>query len=159
VSCWGTGTVAVVDPQKPDAKVTHIPVERHPTAMVLNETKTRLYVVNSNADSVSVVNTATDKEIERISVRLAEGQPTGSSPESLAVSADGATLYVANAHSNSIAVVALSAQAQGKPTETREEERERRPAHGKESDETRSRVRGFLPTGQYPSAVAVANHS
>ncbi len=168
VSCWGTGTLAVVDPKNPTAKVNHITVDRHPTQMIFNVAKTRLYVVNSNADSVSVINTATDKVVERISVRLAEGQPLGSSPESLALSADNATLYVANAHSNSVAVVALSAEAQGKAAigerekEEREEERQRKTVRGKEAkdkdeDESRTKVRGFLPTGQYPSAVAVVN--
>jgi YVTN family beta-propeller protein len=152
VSCWSDATIAVVDPRA-EKMVASIPVDRHPTAMILNVSRTRLYVVNSNADTVSVINTATDKELERINVKLAEGQPIGSSPESLALSADGATLYVANAHSNSIAVVALSPLAQGGAAgETWE-----RNTQAKKT-ESRSRLRGFLPTGQYPSAVAVANH-
>jgi YVTN family beta-propeller protein len=77
---------------------------RHPTSMILNAAKTRLYVVNSNADSVSVIDTATDKELERVNVRLAEKALPGGSPESLALSADEKTLFVANAHSNAVAV-------------------------------------------------------
>ncbi|MEW6130468.1 MAG: alkaline phosphatase family protein [Acidobacteriota bacterium] len=146
VSCWATGTVAVVDPNNPQKSVAHITVDRHPTAMIFNATKTRLYVVNSNADTVSVINTASDKEIERINVKLSEGEPIGASPESLALSADGETLYVANAHSNSVAVVALANASQGKGENQRE----------KEKDE-RSKVRGFIPTGQYPSAVGVVS--
>ncbi len=105
--------------------VTRAGVGRHPTTMLLNPERTRLYVANSNDDSVSVIDTATDKEIERINVRLSESVPEGNSPEGLALSGD--ELYVANAHSNSIAVVQLS---------------------------QRSTVRGFIPTGQYPSALA-----
>jgi len=69
--------------------------------------------VNSNADSVSVIDTTTDQEIERIDVRLAEDALPGASPESLALSEDERTLYVANAHSNAIAIVALSEKARG----------------------------------------------
>ena len=128
VSCWNDNSVAVVHPDGSHL-VSRIGVDRHPTAMLLNSEHTRLYVANSNNDSVSVIDTRTDKEIERISVRLSEEVPAGNSPEGLALSGD--KLYVANAHSNSVAVVELS-------------------------DKGRSTVRGFIPTGQYPSAVAVA---
>ncbi|MCI0487818.1 MAG: hypothetical protein L0229_14595 [Blastocatellia bacterium] len=139
VSCWGDASIAVVDPREPARPLAFISVERHPTAMIFNSSRTRLYVVNSDADSVSVIDTLADREIERINVRLNERAPVGSSPESLVLSADGATLYAANAHSNSIAVIGLSEKARGED----------------EDGEERSRVRGFIPTGQYPSAVAV----
>jgi len=132
VSCWNDNAVAVVDPAKPS--VSRIQVGRHPTAMLFNPERTRLYVANSNDDSVSVIDTRTDKEIERISVRLSEDGPAGNSPEGLALVGDD--LFVANAHSNSVAVVELSEEKDG-----------------------RSRVRGFIPTGQYPSAVAVVGQT
>jgi YVTN family beta-propeller protein len=151
VSCWSDATIAVVDPRT-EKRTASIAVDRHPTAMIFNASRTRLYVVNSNADTVSVINTATDTVVERINVQLAEGQPIGSSPESLALSADGATLYVANAHSNSVAVVALAALSQGGAASEAWEK-----SNQVKKTEWRSKVRGFLPTGQYPSAVAVAN--
>src|SRR5262249_55675977 len=114
VSCWNDSTIAVIDPSNPEKPVNRIAVDRHPTAMLFNAARTRLYITNSNADSISVLDTVADKEIERISVRLAEKAQLGSSPESLSLSEDGATLYVANAHSNALAVVELSPQAQGK---------------------------------------------
>src|SRR6185503_7420495 len=131
VSCWNDHSVAVVYPNGSHA-VSRIGVDRHPTAMLLNPDHTRLYVANSNNDSVSVIDTRTDKEIERISVRLSEEVPAGNSPEGLALRGDD--LYVANAHSNSVAVVELS-------------------------DKGRSTVRGFIPTGQYPSALAVVGQT
>jgi len=137
VTCWNENSVAVV---RPGQAVSRVAVGRHPTVMLLNPARTRLYVANSNDDSVSVVDTKTDKEIERISVRLSEGVPPGNSPEGLALRGDD--LYVANAHSNSIAVVELS-----------------RKARGEGGDEERSKVRGFIPTGQYPSAVAVVGQT
>jgi YVTN family beta-propeller protein len=135
VSCWNDGSVAVVQAGK---LVSRVPVGRHPTALLLNPDRTRLYVANSNDDSVSVIDTKTDKEIERINVRLSEGVPRGNSPEGLALRGD--VLFVANAHSNSVAVVALSDRAR---------------AESWDDKEGRSKVRGFIPTGQYPSALAV----
>ena len=88
VSCWSTATVAVADPRHPHRAITRIPVGRHPTSMILNAAATRLYVVNSDADSVSVISTATDKVLETIGVRLTEKTPPGNSPEDLALSPD-----------------------------------------------------------------------
>lgn len=156
VSCWADASVAVVDPRKPDQPVGSIVVDRHPTSMILNAAGTRLYVVNSNADSVSVIDTATDREVERVNVRLVEKALIGSSPESLALSANGSTLYVANAHANAVAVIALSAKARGTKSRTGSDEREQR---SEEKQDDRTRVRGFIPTGQYPSAVAVAGRT
>ncbi len=137
VTCWNESSVAVARPGQP---VSRLSVGRHPTVMILNPARTRLYVANSDDDSVSVVDTKTDKEIERISVRLSEGVPPGNSPEGLALRGDD--LYVANAHSNSVAVVELSGKARGE-----------------DWGDERSKVRGFIPTGQYPSAVAVVGQT
>jgi YVTN family beta-propeller protein len=153
VSCWGDGSVAVVDFAGGARRVSYIQTGRHPTAMLLRAEASRLYVVNSNDDSVSVIDTAADREVERVGVRLAENAPLGSSPEGLALSSDGRTLYVADAHSNAVAVVALSANARGESS---------REASGEAESQTRgvsppkSVARGFIPTGQYPSALAVA---
>jgi YVTN family beta-propeller protein len=130
--------------------VSRVPVGRHPTALLLNPERTRLYVANSNDDSVSVIDTQTDKEIERINVRLSEGVPPGNSPEGLALRGDD--LYVANAHSNSVAVVELS-NAWIDRTNPNRASRE------KELGPIRSRVKGFIPTGQYPSALAVVGQT
>src|SRR5215470_13445106 len=139
VSCWNDAALAVIDPNNPNNSgkpVQRIAVDRHPTAMIFNAAKTRLYVVNSNADSVSIIDTAADREIERVNARLAERALPGAGPESLALGADEKTLFVANAHSNSVAVVALA-----------------------QSGEERSKLNGFIPTGQYPAAIAVVGQS
>src|SRR5205085_4490660 len=147
VSCWGDASVAAVNFGGAGAhRVSYVAVGRHPTAMTLSRDETRLYVVNSNADSVSVIETATDRELERIDVRLSERAPVGASPEGLALGDDESTLYVANAHSNSVAVVRLSDEARG----ARRTDNARRVAAAR-----RSSVRGFIPVGQYPSAIAV----
>lgn len=145
VSCWNDSSVAVVEAGK---LVSRVQVGRHPTVMLLNSERTRLYVANSNDDSVSVIDTRTDKEIERIRVSLSEGVPHGNSPEGLALHGD--QLYVANAHSNSVAVVELNNQTSESAVATGNRSRQEEglaPA--------RSKVKGFIPTGQYPSALAV----
>jgi YVTN family beta-propeller protein len=139
VSCWNDDTVAVVSLDK--QTVSRVMVGHHPTAMLLNPERTRLYVANSDDDSVSVIDTQTDKEIERISVRLSEDVPRGNSPEGLAL--NGNDLYVANAHSNSVAVVQLG---------------DRTSQEGRLTS-ARSKVRGVIPTGQYPSAIAIAGQT
>jgi YVTN family beta-propeller protein len=149
VSCWNTESIAVIDPQHTDRPARLIKVGRHPTAMTLNEDATRLYSVNSDGDSVSVIDTASDREIERVSVKLSEDKPAGVSPEGLALSPDGRTLFVANANSNSVAVVQLSAAAAGETSARRT---------GAAAPE-HSKVRGFIPTGMYPSSLAVVGRT
>ncbi|HEX6717085.1 MAG TPA: beta-propeller fold lactonase family protein [Pyrinomonadaceae bacterium] len=146
VSCWSDGSVGVVHQGK---LVSRVAVGRHPTVMLLNAERTRLYVANSNDDSVSVIDTQTDKEIERINVRLSESVPPGNSPEGLALR--GNDLYVANAHSNSVAVIDLGNEKSDKASQ----ETTNRTSQEGWLAPARSRVRGFIPTGQYPSAIAV----
>src|SRR6266481_155798 len=145
VSCWNDSSVAVVPLDGKSVVRSYIAVDRHPTAMMPNAEGTRLFVANSDADSVSVIDTATDQEIERIDVRLAEDALPGASPEGVALSEDEKTLYVANAHSNAVAVVALSGKARGGN------------AVEKMAEAAKSKILGFIPTGQYPSAVVVAD--
>jgi YVTN family beta-propeller protein len=145
VSCWNDSSVAVISLNGKSIVRKYIGVDRHPTAMAPNAEGTRLFVANSDADSVSVIDTTTDQEIERIEVRLAEDALPGASPEGVALSEDEKTLYAANAHSNAVAVVALSEKARGGKTAE------------KMAEPTKSKILGFIPTGQYPSAVAVAD--
>jgi hypothetical protein len=92
-----------------------------------------------------VIDTATDREVERIDVRLREDGLPGASPEGLALSDDEQTLYVANAHSNAVAVVLLSDKVRG------------RMKAAKMASVPKSKILGFIPTGQYPSAIAFAD--
>ncbi len=145
VSLWGDGSVAVVDAKTLKIK-THIAVERHPTKMLFNRDRTRLFVANSDGDSVSIINTNTDKLHQsepKINIELAENQPNGMSPQGLALSDDEKTLYVANAKTNSVSVVGLDPQIN-------EENRA--------ANKSRSKISGFIPTGNYASAVAVVGN-
>src|SRR5215467_9412333 len=101
--------------------------------MALSPRGDRLYVTNANSDTISAIDTSTDEVKATLHVGLADkhGTPVlGSSPNAIAVSPDGRTLYVANGSQNAVAVVDAHDQ------------------HG-------SAVDGFIPTGWYPTAVAL----
>jgi YVTN family beta-propeller protein len=101
--------------------------------MVLSPSGDELYVTNANSDTVSVIDTATDTVTNTLHVghRDQGHEPVlGSGPNAITVSRDGKTLYVANAGENAVAVVDLARRA----------------------DDV---VRGLIPTGWYPTAVAL----
>ncbi|MFL6373158.1 MAG: bifunctional YncE family protein/alkaline phosphatase family protein, partial [Pyrinomonadaceae bacterium] len=133
VSLWGDGSIAVVELQKNFA-VSRINVGRHPTLMTLNAAQTRLYVVNSDGDSVSTIDTGTNSVVETIDAKLAADARPGVSPEGLALSEDEKTLFIANSHVNAVAVVKLV---------------------DRPSMRDRSKLVGLIPTGNYPSALAI----
>ncbi len=123
-----SGTLTVLDAAS--AKVLRqIDVGLHPSALAVSPKADRLYVANANSDTVSVIDTESDRVISTLAVRPWRSAPLGSSPNALTVSADGKTLYVANGANNAVAVV--------------------RPY------DTKNSVRGFIPTGWYPTAVAL----
>jgi YVTN family beta-propeller protein len=124
------GTVSVFDAGTKHV-VKSIEVGLHPSGLTLSPDGSRLYVANANSDSISVIDTSRDIVEATIDVRLGESSPLGSAPNAIAVSQDGETLYVANAGNNAIAVV-----------EPRR--------HGRDD-----RVRGFIPVGWFPTAVAL----
>ncbi|MCB1022852.1 MAG: beta-propeller fold lactonase family protein [Acidobacteria bacterium] len=142
VSLWGDDSVAVVDGKTLKIEA-HIKTERHPTKMLLNREGSLLFVANSDGDSVSVIDTrrsALSRTEPKIEVKLAENKKSGMSPQGLALSEDEQFLYVANAKTNSVAVVRLATDLED----------------GTDSGETsRSQILGFIPTGNYASAVSV----
>ena len=155
VSLWGDDSVAVID-LKNNNKVSHLAVGRHPTKMVLNNAGTRLFVVNSDGDSVSLIETKTDRVIEKFNVGLAEKDEGGASPEGLALSGDGQTLYVANAHANAVAVLSPEfEESQKSKKQERKQERQNKTDSPNSQKSQNPRLLGFIPTGNYPSAVAV----
>jgi YVTN family beta-propeller protein len=128
-----TGTVSVLDTAS-NTIVKHIDVGLHPTGMAIGPSGDRVYVTNANSDTVSVIDTATNTVVNTLRVGTAgsDQQPLlGGSPNAIAASPDGQTLFVANAAQNAIAVV--DADAKGHDA-----------------------VRGLIPTGWYPTAVAVS---
>jgi YVTN family beta-propeller protein len=127
VSLWGGARVLVFDPATL-ARQGEIAVGEHPSALALSPDGSRLFVACANTNAVWVADLASRKAVEQISIAVRPGVPPGSTPNALALSADGGTLLVANADNNTVAVVDV-AKAE------------------------RSQVRGFIPTGWYPTAV------
>jgi YVTN family beta-propeller protein len=127
VSVWGGAKILVFDAATLDRRG-EIAVGEHPNAMVLSKDASRLFVACANTNSVFVVDTARMTPKEQVSVALFPNVPPGATPNALGLSPDGKTLLVANADNNAVAVVDVS-------------------------DPARSDVRGFIPTGWYPTAA------
>jgi YVTN family beta-propeller protein len=129
ISLWGSEKVAVFDTQKQQVTTT-IFTGSHPNELLLDRKNTYLYVANANDNSVSVINTKTNKVIETISAALYPTKLTGATTNGLALSANGKTLYIANADNNCLAVFDVS-----------------QPGN--------SKSRGFIPVGWYPTNIKV----
>jgi YVTN family beta-propeller protein len=127
VSLWGGAKVLAFDTETltPTAEV---PVGEHPNAMLQSKDGSRLFVACANTNAVWVVDVASGSATEQIGVALFPNAPPGTTPNALALSPDGSTLLVANADNNAVAVVDVTVPGA-------------------------SKVRGFIPTGWYPTAV------
>ena len=154
VSDWGSRSVSVVDTEKA-RRVREIAVGLRPNDMTLSRDG-RLFVACAGDNTVHVIQTRgleTSEAEPSPARRLPEGtreiistslypqSPEGSTPDGVAVSPDGRTLFVANADNNCVVVVDIS-------NSISEEARRNR--------ESVSVIEGFIPVGWYPSAVAVS---
>ena len=127
ISIWGGEEVTCYDTHT-GKLTTSIKTGSHPNELLLNKKGSWLFVANANDNSVSVINTATQKTAEVISVSLYPTKLTGSTSNGLALSPDEKTLYIANADNNCLAVFDVS-----KPGS--------------------SKSMGFIPVGWYPTNV------
>ena len=130
VSLWDGGAVAVVDPVA--LRVTErIAVGYHPNDLLRHPLDDRLFVACSDENAVAVVDTEARRVLEQLNCALYPDAPVGSTTNSLAISADGATLYAANADNNCLAVFDVAERGH-------------------------SESAGFIPTGWYPTVVRLA---
>jgi DNA-binding beta-propeller fold protein YncE len=93
----------------------------------------RLFVACSNDNTIHVIDIRSLQILERLSTTLTPLAPEGSTPDALLIDPRRQVLYVANADNNSIAVIRIA-------------------------NREHSSVRGFIPTGWYPSALTLADH-
>src|SRR4029079_3758257 len=129
VSDWADRAVLVVDPET--LRTTHrIPVGDHPNQIVLHPKDSRLFVACASSNAVYVIDTTRGTVQETIYTALFPQSPEGSTPDALAIDSDGEYLYVANADNNCVVVIDV------------EEFR-------------KSLIKGFIPTGWYPTSLAV----
>jgi len=135
------GTVDVLD-LTTGKKQTDIKVGLHPNAIIVSPDKHFAYVANGNSDNISVINTTTNEVTDSIAVRLngAANPFMGDAPNALAIDSAGTTLYVANGMDNAVAVVQLGAKTS---------------IAGKGNNS----IKGFIPTGAYPSGLALVHDS
>ena len=127
ISLWGGDKIACYDTWT--GRLTgEIATESHPTELIQTRNGRYLFVANANSNSVSVIATNTRKVLEVISTALYPTKLTGATPNSLALSADEKTLYIANADNNCLAVFDVTTPG-------------------------KSAARGFIPTGWYPTSV------
>lgn len=103
-----SGTVSVLDLTGTPREIAQITVGLHPSEVLMNADRSRLYVANVGGDSVSVIDTATRKVIETLNTKADPLLPWGSLSDGLALSADERTLFVANAGINAIACIDLA---------------------------------------------------
>jgi DNA-binding beta-propeller fold protein YncE len=130
VSLLGSAEVVAVDVRNPAAPkvIDRIAVEPHPNDLVITPDD-RLFVSCGNTNHVLVIDLKTKARLEAVSVAPTPKAPVGSTPNSLALSADGKRLFVADADNNSVAVIDIA-------------------------DRRQSTVAGFIPTAWYPTVVA-----
>jgi YVTN family beta-propeller protein len=108
-----------------------IPVGLHPSGIAWDERTSRLYVANGNSDDVSVIDTRSDSVIATIAIAPFRLDRIGLAPTAVALSPDGATLFVALGGANAVAIYDLAA---GRA----------------------ARLRGLIPTGWYPTTLDVS---
>ena len=90
----------------------------------------RIFVTASGTNNVFAVGVDANKELktlEVINVGLVPAQPAGMTPSALALSPDQARLHVVCSDANTVAVI--------------------------DTSEVRSRIAGFIPVGEYPTAA------
>ncbi|HTQ55923.1 MAG TPA: hypothetical protein VMI94_15755 [Bryobacteraceae bacterium] len=130
--------IDVVNLGSPMSVTARIHVKGQPNKMTLDAAQAFLYVAEDQADIVDVIDTATDTIKESIPVvaPLLSGslqQYKGANPNSVALSPDGAQLFVTDGNLNCISVIALSGTQAG------------------------DRVVGLIPTGWYPNSANIVS--
>ncbi len=129
VSDWAGRVVRVLDPDDLHT-VARISVGEHPNQIAVHPKDDRIFVACASSNCVSVIDTRRGIVVETIHTALFPRAPEGSTSDALAIAPDGQTLFVANADNNCIVVIDVTTPS-------------------------RSQVKGFIPTGWYPTAVAV----
>ena len=119
VANWGSDNVSVIDGAtnteidtdgNPANGITRIPVASGPVGVAVNSTTNRIHVTNWGSDNVSVIDGATNTEIDTDG-NPANGItriPVGSYPQGIAANPATGRVYVANSSDNSVSVIDAS---------------------------------------------------
>src|SRR5262249_18954465 len=140
-----TGTVSVVNLSTLTVTDT-IETGLHPTGMAF--WGRYLLVANAYSDSISVIDTRSNKQVRKIDLGLPVGVPGehgpayGAGPNSIAVDPTGNVAYVALYNANAVAVVDLRGQ-EGDQDGDRDDDHDQKP------------ILGMIPVGYAPSSVVL----
>ena len=129
ISLWGGDKVLVFNTITKQFKE-EIAVGDNPNELLLNKKGNLLFVANANDNSVSVIDVKKRKVLEVLNAAMFADAPAGSTSNGLALSANEKSLYVANADNNCLAVFDVSLAG-------------------------RSKSKGFIPVGWYPTNLKV----
>jgi YVTN family beta-propeller protein len=132
VANLGSANVAIVDLSEPShpTVVATLATDPHPNDIALTADG-RMFVSCGNTNEVIGFDLKSQQRLEVINTALTPKAPAGSTPNSLALSPDGHTLYVADADNNAVAVIDVRERGKSRPL-------------------------GFLPTGWYPTLVVTS---
>ena len=120
------GSVSVIDPGSTNQN--EILTGLHAGAMALSPNGKLLVVANAGSDTLSVIDTRTDKIVETICARRNAADLFGAQPDALAFDKSGKTLFVCNGTQNAVAVFQFN------PGE--------------------SKLLGLIPAGWFPGGIA-----
>lgn len=121
------GSVSVID-LTGASPASEILTGRHACALALSPNQKYLAVANASDDTISVIETGTDKVVETICARQRPGDLFGAEPNALVFDKHGKKLFVCNGAQNAVAVFKF------KPGE--------------------SEMLGLIPVGWFPGSIA-----
>ncbi len=141
----GRGTVVRVDPVRHIASegsvsvidlaagkpVTEVITALHASALAVSPDGKYVVCANAGSDNLSVIETVGNKIVETIWAKEKPSDLLGASPNAMAFSKGGTTLYVANGTQNAIAVIEF------------------------EPGDRESKLAGLIPVGWYPGALVL----
>lgn len=127
VTLWGERSIGVIDPDR-GRLIRKIAVGLHPEALALSKGGNRVYVASEDDDAVSIIDAAAARVTKTYRLNLFGSQVVGLSPTALALSGDQHRLYVVCSAANAVMVLDL---------------------------QSGTRTLGAIPTGWYPTDVAV----
>jgi YVTN family beta-propeller protein len=111
-----------------NAAATEILTGLHAGALALSPNGKFLVCANAGSDTLSVIDTRVDKNVETIFARQKPGDPFGAQPDALAFDRRGKRLFVCNGSQNAVAVVQFEPGS--------------------------SKLLGLIPVGWFPGAIA-----
>jgi YVTN family beta-propeller protein len=122
------GSVTIIDLLAGRPRL-EIAVEQHASALAASPDGRYVVVANTGGDTLSVIDTRSDRVAERIWARQTPADGFGAQPNALAFDASGRFLFVCNGTQNAVAVIRF------------------------EPHRNASKVVGLIPVGWFPGAV------